>query len=400
MQYKCLFVYLILLLLLIVSCKNEKDIADSKVQPIKNLNFAKRQLHDALATSYSDSLGYPGSVRNGSIHWQQAHSWTSGFFPGELWLMYQYTGDNYWKKEAQKWTTGLKSQQYNTSTHDIGFIMYCSYGNGWHVTHNKNYKNILIQSARSLATRFNPKVGAIKSWNNTKWEYPVIIDNMMNLQLLFWAAKATGDSTFYHIAEQHAFTTLKHQFRPDGGSYHLVNYDSTTGKVLWRGTVQGYADSSTWARGESWGLYGFTMAYRYTKDRRFLQQAKKIAHYILTNKNLPKDGVPYWDYNASNIPDAPRDASAAAIMSSAFIKLSQFSDPQDSALYIKVATTILNSLSKPSYRAKKVGANHGFILRKSVGDKPAHKDVSVPEIYADYYYVQANLRYLNLIGER
>lgn len=279
-------------------------------------------------------------------------------------------------------------------------MMYCSYGLGYRLTHNPKYKKILIQSARSLATRFNPIVGAIKAWDNTKWEYPVIIDGMMNLRLLFMATKLSGDSTFYHIAKQHALTTLKHQFRPDGGSYHVVNYDSTTGEVLWRGTRQGYADWSTWSRGESWGLYGFTMAYRYTQDKRFLQQAQKIAHFILTNKHLPEDYVPYWDYNSPKIPNALRDVSAAAIMGSAFIKLSHFVNPQDSTRYIKAAGKILNSLSKYPYRAKKVGSNHGFILREGVDNKPAHFEVSVPLNFSDYFYIQANLRYLKLLKSK
>jgi rhamnogalacturonyl hydrolase YesR len=400
----CYFVYFFMFMIVCISCKSSKNnqkSSDPKVHPEKNLRFAQKQLHHAIETKYDASLGYPRTVQDDSVRWVQAGDWTSGFFPGELWLMYQYTGDKYWKKKAEKWTAGLKSQQYNTGTHDVGFMMYCSYGNGWRLTHNKKYKKILIQSARSLATRFNPKVGAIKSWNSyKKWKYPVIIDNMINLKLLFMATKLSGDSTFYHIAKQHALTTLKHQFRPDGSSYHVVSYDSTNGKVLWRGTAQGYSDSSTWARGESWGLYGFTMAYRFTKDQKFLQQAKKIAHYILTNKNLPDDDVPYWDYNAPDIPNAPRDVSAAAIMSSGFIKLSHYVDPKDSATYIYAAGTILNSLSNSPYRAQKVGDNHGFILRKSVGSKPANVEVSVPLVYSDYYYIQANLRYLRLMKEK
>lgn len=383
-------------------CSSKSTQKTSKIHPTNNLTFARKQLHYGLSHNYNASLGYPAAVVNRSIHWAPAGSWTSGFFPGELWYMYQYTSKKFWKKKAQKWAAGLKSQQYNTGTHDVGFMMYCSYGNGYRLTHNKKYKKILLQSARSLATRYNPKVGAIKSWNSfKKWKYPVIIDNMMNLQLLFWATQASGDSTFYHIAKQHALTTLKHQFRSDGGSYHVVAYDSTTGKVLWRGTKQGYSDSSTWARGESWGLYGFTMVYRYTKDPRFLRQAQKIAHYILTNKHLPDDDIPYWDYDAPNIPDASRDASAAAIMSSAFIKLSHYVNKKDSARYIKATETILKSLSNPPYRVQEVGDNHGFILRKSIsGRKTANSGVSQSWVYTDYYYIQANLRYLRLIKSK
>lgn len=396
------FIYLLLFIGVAVSCQKGKlgqTSSDTlEVQPTNNLNFVKKQLHYALSHIYDPLQGYPRTVANDSVVWVPPGDWTSGFFPGELWLMYEYTGKDYWKKKAQKWIAGLKEQQYNTGTHDVGFMMYCSYGNGYRLTHNKKYKKILIQSARSLATRYDPDVGAIKSWDWTDWEYPVIIDNMINLKLLFMATELSGDSTFYRIAKQHALTTLKHQFRPDGGSYHVVSYDSTTGEVLWRGTYQGYADSSTWARGESWGLYGFTMAYHYTNDPKFLKQAQKIAHYILTNKNLPKDDIPFWDYNAPNIPNALRDASAAAIMSSGFIKLSYYVNPQDSVRYIKAARTILHNLSHWPYHAKKIGSNHGFILRESVGSKPNHSEVSVPINYADYYYIQANLRYKQLVN--
>lgn len=275
--------------------------------------------------------------------------------------------------------------------------MYSSYGYGHRLTNNVKYKEILLQSARSLASRYDPDVGAIKSWSWTDWEYPVIIDNMINLQLLFYATKISGDSTFYQMAKQHALTTLKHHFRPDGSTYHVVSYDSTNGEVLWRGTWQGYSDSSTWARGESWALYGFTMAYRYTRDRRFLRQAQEVAHYILTNDHLPDNGIPYWDYEAPKIPDTQRDASAAAIMASAFIELSHYAAPEDSTCYVDAAGKILNTLSQPPYRAKRIGSNHGFILRESVGSMPHHAEVSVPLVYTDYYYIQANVRYLNLI---
>lgn len=400
-RYLFCFIPLLLLAVSVVSCqKRQQDQQSSsvpEVHPKDNLEFARKQLRHALANSYDDSLGYPRTVKNGSVHWVQASNWTSGFFPGELWLMYKYTGETFWKKKAKQWTANLKSQQYNTGTHDVGFMMGSSYGNGHRLSHSKKYKSILLQSARSLASQFDPDVRAIKSWSWTDWEYPVIIDNMINLQLLFYATKISGDSTFYHIAKQHALTTLKHHFRPDGSTYHVVSYDSTSGEVLWRGTWQGYADSSTWARGESWALYGFTMAYRYTHDKRFLRQAQEVAHFILNSKHLPDNGIPYWDYDAPDIPNAPRDASAAAIMSSAFIELSHYVEPQDSARYIKMAATILHSLSQSPYRAKKVGGNHGFILRKSVGSMPHHTEVSAPLVYTDYYYIQANLRYLNLI---
>lgn len=366
----------------------------------KNLEFAAKQLRYA-ADTYPDPDKFPRSVhKDGTIDLVSASDWTSGFFPGELWLIYKFNHKSFFKDKAEAWTSALKSQQFNTSTHDVGFMMNCSYGNGLLLTHNKEYKKILIQSARSLASRFNPVVGAIKSWNNTKWKYPVIMDNMMNLELLFRATQLTGDSTFYKIAVTHATTSMRTHVRSDGSTYHLVDFNPKTGKVIWKGTVQGYANNSTWARGEAWALYGFTMVYRFTKQEKFLKEAEKIAHFILTNKNLPPDYVPYWDYNAPNIPNAPRDASAAAIMSSAFIELSGYVHGNFHNEFLNAAKHMINSLSSPKFRAKSVGANHGFILKRGVGNKPADSEVTVPLVYGDYYYVEANLRYLDLMRHK
>jgi len=401
-MYKYLMTLIVGLLLgaEISACSSSQSKSDDsalpKVEAKANLKFAQKQLRYYLQ-QHTDTTRFPRSVNsNGMVRLVKANDWTSGFFPGELWYIYEDTGEPFWKDKAAAWTASLRKQQYNTGTHDVGFMMNCSYGNGYRLTDNPDYKNVLLQSAKSLASRFNPKVGVIKSWDWTDWKYPVIIDNMMNLELLFKATEISGDSTFYHVAKTHALTTMKNHFRPDGGSFHVVNYDPETGDVIWRRTRQGYADSSTWARGEAWGLYGFTMAYRYTKDQRFLKQAQKIAHFILTNPHLPDDYIPYWDYNDPAIPDAPRDASAAAIMSSAFLELSTYVGEQDKLTFQKASAKILNNLSSPTYRAKKVGANNGFILNKSVGSKPEHSEVSVPLVYADYYYVEANTRYLNL----
>ncbi|HKK44576.1 MAG TPA: hypothetical protein VJ964_03585 [Balneolaceae bacterium] len=367
-----------------------------QVNAAKNIDFARKQLRFYL-NQHKDPTQFPRSVNHdGTVTLVKAGDWTSGFFPGELWYLYKQTRNYYWKKKAEAWTNSLRNQQFNTGTHDVGFMMNCSFGNGFLFSDHPQYKKVLMQSAKSLSSRFNKKVGAIKSWDSTDWQYPVIIDNMMNLELLFRATQISGDSTFYHIAKTHALSTLKHQFRPDGSSFHVVNYDTSTGRVLWQGTSQGYADSSTWARGEAWGLYGFTMAYRFTRDQRFLKQAKKIAHFILTNPNLPEDNIPFWDYDAPNIPKAPRDVSAAAIMSSAFLELSSYTDKSEQEEYTNAAEKILKNLSTPKYRARKVGANEGFILKKSVGNKPSNSEVSVPMIYADYYYLEANIRYLKM----
>ncbi len=329
------------------------------------------------------------SLENGEIKFVPSDDWTAGFFAGELWLLYKYSHESIWKNAAEKYTALMQREQWNGTTHDMGFKMYSSYGNGYLLTHDAAYKKIIIQSARTLCTRFNPKVGCIRSWDHTKkWQYPVIIDNMMNLELLFAATQLTGDSSFYHIAVTHANTTMKNHYRSDYSCYHVLDYDTTTGAVLHKTTAQGYSDASAWARGQSWGLYGFMMCYRFTKDPRYLQQAEHIAAFILKNPHLPKDRVPYWDYDAPNIPNEPRDASAAAIMASALYELASYSKNREQ--YLSAADEIMTSLTN-HYRSP-VGENKGFILLHSTGSKPDNSEIDVPIIYADYYYLEALLR--------
>jgi unsaturated chondroitin disaccharide hydrolase len=321
--------------------------------------------------------------------------WTSGFYPGTLFYLYEFSHDTSLLREAQSRLLLLEKEQYNKGTHDLGFMMYCSYGNGLRLLDSPAYKDILLNSARSLSTRFNPVVGCIRSWDSKPWKYPVIIDNMMNLELLFWATKASGDSSFYRIAVTHANTTLHNHYRPDYSSYHVIDYDTATGAVLAKKTAQGYADSSAWARGQSWGLYGYTVMYRSTHDKRYLDQAEHIAHFILSNPNLPADKIPFWDYNAADIPRALRDASAASIMASALIELSGYVEPEHGKEYLNVAEQIIVNLSSNTYKAV-VGSNGGFLLKHSVGHFPARTEIDVPLTYADYYFVEAMLRYREL----
>lgn len=321
--------------------------------------------------------------------------WCSGFYPGTLLYLYEQTGDSLLNEEAIRKLNLLQKEQYNTSTHDLGFMMYCSFGNAYRLQPCNHYKEILLNSAISLSKRFNPKVGCIKSWDFKPWRYPVIIDNMMNLELLFWATKLSGDSSFYKIAVTHANTTMKNHFRKDYSTYHVIDYDSISGKVLSKKTAQGFADSSAWARGQAWGLYGYTVMYRETKDPVYLQQAEHIADYILNHPNYPKDGIPYWDFNATGIPNVLRDASAAAIMASAWLELYQFTDPLKAKKYLAAAETVLRSLSSNAYKAK-AGSNGGFILEHSVGNMPNKTEIDVPLTYADYYFVEAMIRYRKL----
>ncbi len=320
--------------------------------------------------------------------------WCSGFYPGTLWYLYEYTKDESLKTEALRATTLLEKEKNNIGTHDLGFMMGCSFGNANRITPKPEYKEILLTSARSLATRFNSKIGCIKSWDSKPGDFLVIIDNMMNLELLFWATKISGDSSFYKIAVTHANITIKNHFRDDNSSYHVLNYNSETGDVKEKRTAQGAANESAWARGQVWGLYGYTVTYRETKNPVYLEQAKKIADFILTNQNLPADGIPYWGFNAPNIPNTLRDASAAAILASALLELSKYVESSWSANYLKLAETILKTLSSSSYKAGQ-GTNGGFILRHGVGHLPAKSEVDVPLTYADYYFIEALMRYKN-----
>ena len=358
----------------------------------KNFKDGAEQYKLMMKELPADSFPRTYNPITGKLVTSNSGWWCSGFYPGTLLYLYEQTKDAALYAEAVRIMKQLEKEKNNTSTHDLGFMMFCSFGNANRIAPTPAYKDILLSSAKSLATRFTPTVGAIKSWDGKANEYLVIIDNMMNLELLFWATKISGDSSFYKIAVTHANTTIKNHFRPDYSSYHVVNYNTQTGEVQQRRTAQGYADESAWARGQAWGLYGFTVMYRETKDRKYLDQANHIAQFILNHPNLPADKIPYWDFNAPGIPNALRDASAGAIMASALLELSNYADENSAARYFDVAQIILQSLSSPQYKAA-VGTNGGFILKHSVGHLPQQSEVDVPLTYADYYFVEAMRRY-------
>lgn len=326
----------------------------------------------------------------GNLKLVASRDWTSGFFPGVLWFLFEFTGNKEWKQQAEHFTANIEREKTNGGTHDMGFKIYCSFGTGFRLTKNQRYKDVIIQSARTLSTRFRPITGTMRSWDHStdKWAYPVIIDNMMNLELLFAATQLTGDSSFYKIAVAHANTTMKNHYRADNSSYHVVEYDTLTGKVVKKNTHQGYSHESAWARGQVWGLYGYTMCYRFTKDKKYLEQAEKIAAFVLDHPNMPKDLIPYWDFNAPNIPNEERDVSAAAILASGLYELSTYS--KNGKLYRSKADKIIESLTN-NYRSP-IGENKGFILLHSTGSRPSNSEVDVPLTYADYYYLEALLR--------
>ena len=286
------------------------------------------------ALEKNDKILIPRTVnaKGDMVYAHRGWDWTLGFFPGSLWYLYDLTGNEYWQQKAEKYTEYLHKEQYNTSHHDIGFIIGCSFLNGMRMGSREEYKPVVVQAAKSLSTRFRSNAGIIQSWNADKgrplkmgWKCPVIIDNLMNLELLFEATRLSGDSTYYNIAVSHADKTLENHFREDGSSYHVVDYNPETGEVLKRCTAQGYSDESAWARGQAWAIYGYTMCYRYTHSPVYLKQAKKVYEFIFTNSNLPEDLIPYWDFDALNIPNELRDASVATIMASALYELSVFS---------------------------------------------------------------------------
>ena len=312
------------------------------------------------------------------------NDWTCGFPAGSFWYMYELTGDVFWKEVALENTLKLEGVQYRTTTHDLGFMVFCSYGNAYRLIGNEEYKDVILQASESLLTRFNPTVGCLKSWDHGDWQFPVIIDNMMNLEMLFWASEVSGDPKFREAAISHADVTLENHFRDDWSSYHVVDYDTITGEPIAKVTHQGLSDESAWGRGQAWGFYGYTMTYRETTDKKYLNVAENIAGFIL--ENLPEDGVSYWDYNDPEIPETNRDASAAAITASALFELSVLAD--DGQKYLDTANKIVESLTSEKYRATD-GTNGGFILKHSVGHMPKSSEVDVAINYADYYYLEA-----------
>ena len=321
--------------------------------------------------------------------------WVSGFFPGVLWYLYENNPTEELKGWAVNYTLRVEDQKYTTDNHDVGFMIFCSFGNAYRITGNEDYKEVIHTASNSLITRFNPTVGCIRSWDEApwskQWQYPVIIDNMMNLEMLEWTSKTFNDSIYSYVAKTHANTTLKHHFRDDYSSYHVISYDTISGGVEKKNTSQGFSHESAWARGQSWGLYGYTMMYRETGNKAYLEQAINIADFLVNHPNLPEDKIPYWDFDAPNIPDAKRDASAGAIICSALIELSDYASAKKSKKYLDVAKTQIRSLSSAPYRAS-LGENANFILKHSVGHMPANGEVDVPLTYADYYYVEALMR--------
>lgn len=384
-----------------------RETDDAMVSIIPQMEYAVKCAGEALREkgNAGERKVTPRTIgKDGKLVMVHPHDWCSGFFAGTLWQIYDYTKQPEWRATAISWTWRIEESKWHKGTHDLGFMMNDSFGKAYELTGEQSYKDVVLRSAKTLSTRYNPIVKSIRSWdhNADKWMFPVIIDNMMNLEMLFQATELTGDSLYYNIAVNHANTTLANHFREDGSSYHVVDYEPENGSVRMKCTAQGYADDSYWSRGQAWGLYGFAQCYKYTGDKRYLNMSEKIADLILALPNMPGDKVPYWDMKMPEIinaipdmvnPGVPRDASAAAILSSGLYLLSDYVEPAKAAAYRQYADETVRNLTT-SYRIP-TGEKQGFILDHSTGHHPAGSEIDVPLNYADYYYIEALLRQNN-----
>ena len=379
---KLLFVAVMAASMLIAGCSERQQLKKSLKSALEvAVQHEKAQAEVMLSREGEMSKTFEkGELVTANIRW-----WTSGFFPGSLWLLYEHTGDEELRQYAEQFTSRLESLKDYTGTHDLGFMVFCSYGNGYRLTGNEAYKAVINQASASLATRFNETVGCIRSWNTGRKERPeedyiVIIDNMMNLEMLEW-------SGYHDLARKHADTTIANHFRDDYSTYHVVTYNELTGAVTDKRTAQGDTDDSAWARGQAWGLYGYTMMYRVTGLERYLEQAIHIADYLIPR--LPEDAIPNWDFDAEK---QMKDSSAGSIMASALIELYGHTGNEE---YLAVAERQLASLASPAYLAP-AGENGNFVLYPGTGHLPAGTEVDVPLTYGDYYFIEAAMRYLAL----
>lgn len=377
-----------------ISCQTAGSASREESQLLKqideNFEFARKQYLGMIANMDHKNM-VPRSVKpNGQTYFVEPIDWTSGFFGGSLFYIYEVTGDEEIKKNAIHFTEYIAVQQWDSTQHDTGFQVFCSFGNGLRLLGNEKeeeYKQIIYNTSNTLCSRYNENIGAIRSWDFGDWDFPVIIDNMMNLEMLFWAGKNLNEPRFTEIANRHAMVTIENHFRDDYSSVHVVDYCQETGGVHGTQTFQGLHDDSAWSRGQAWGLYGYVMSYRETGKKIYLEQAEKIAALMISK--LPEDYVPFWDFDLPSTEGEPRDASTASITASALIELYQFTNNEE---YKRIATEMLKELMSPNYRAE-LGKDNWFLLRHSTGHYSHDSEIDTPINYADYYFLEAMLRY-------
>lgn len=394
MAKTCFSVIAMAFVFLSVACKS--DGKNKSGTPVVSVDSLLQIRYQNLLHYPVDSMSFPRSYTRATKTTRKVPSkdWTSGFFPGNLWQLYKLTGNEAYKERAAEWTALMEREKRNDGTHDMGFKIYCSFGEGNEVEKSAFYQDVIVESAQTLATRFNENVGSLRSWdfNSDVWEFPVIIDNMMNLELLFEATRIRGDSAFHKMAVTHANTTLKNHFRPDNSSVHVVVYDTISGAVKEKVTHQGFDAESVWSRGQGWGIYGYTMCYRFTKDPAYLKQAEASAHFFLNHPNLPEDGIPFWDLKDPALPDAVKDVSAATIIASALLELATYSNQPEYSAYAK---KVMETLHSTEYVLDS-DIDAPFILDHSTGNWPKKDEMDEPIVYGDYYFLEALLRTKNL----
>ena len=394
---KKILVYSLLSLMAVISCNRQESMEELTARVFERASsqflILDAQMDSVLVADGGDFV-YPRSIKADGTLWTSDYKWwCSGFYPGSLWYVYEYTGDEKYKDLALKYQAGLEPLRYRTDDHDIGFQLMCSYGNCFRITGDTSCVPVIVDGANSLATRFNPVVGCTKSWDTQKYAYSVIIDNMMNLELLFKALELGGPESLKDVAVSHAYTTLKNHYREDKSTRHVLDYNPETGELAQVYPGQGYSTESAWARGQAWGLYAFPMVYRFTHDPQILDHAVAIAEYVISR--LPEDCIPYWDFDSPEIPNDVRDASAAAIMACGLIELSGYVDAHKSKRYLAVAENMIRSLASDEYLAEE-GQVYGFLLKHSTGFKLRGSEVDVPLTYADYYFLEALMRWAAL----
>jgi rhamnogalacturonyl hydrolase YesR len=379
-------------------CRNTRDVVFERSE--QNTSLEVDSLINHFVTKYliflenfKDTTNFPRTFEGDKLILTSSSGWTSGFFPGILWNLYRHSGDSAFYHAAVSWTQELLSESSNTSTHDIGFIINCSAGLGYKITGDESYKSAMLEAAKSLASRYNEKTGCIKSLDNfNNYSFPVLIDNLVNLEILFKSWKWTDDDQYYKIAYSHILRTMENHMRTDFSAFQLVDYDPEGGYPVYHGTFQGYSDSSTWSRGQAWALYGYTMAYRETKDRIFLDQAERMAEFILKDPYFTDGYIPFWDMASPNIPQEPRDASAAAIMASALLELSIYEEASDQEKFFRAGENIILTLGNKEYCSGN-SENSLFVVKHCIGNYPGKTEVDVPLIYADFYFLEALLKY-------